>query len=286
MMDSLRRAIVTSETFKLVNQAVSRAPRVKALLRPLARLLLPASGQVHAPIATGLAKGLVIQVDPRFSQAYLQGDYEPWFQALIQDSLRPGATYVDVGAHTGFFVLCAARLVGTQGQIFALEPDPANFANLMRNIELNSLSQVEALHIAAWSSRTTLSLVRAGKASGLSEGRVSEQAVRGGDSPESSWATSGVPLDEVVAEVLGLIKIDVEGAEMDVLAGANRLLSAKQSVWAVECHTRSLAESVEKTFQSLGYVVERVGRPDTTGRDWTQIHVVARPRHRRPRKWR
>jgi FkbM family methyltransferase len=228
-----------------------------------------------------LAKGLVIQVDARFSQAYLKGDYEPRFQTLIRDSLQPGATYVDVGAHTGFFVLCAARLVGVQGRIFALEPDPANFANLSRNIELNSLTQVEALQIAAWSSRTTLNLSRAGTASGLSEGRVSEQATRDGASPEASFATPGVPLDEVVAEVSGLIKIDVEGAEMDVLAGAHRLLSARQSVWAVECHTRPLAESVEKTFRNLGYVVERVGRPDTAGRDWTQIHLIARPQGRK-----
>ena len=279
MVDELRGALVANRLLRFVYSVVKRAPGGKALLQPVASWLVPRSRRLHARVGSGLAKNLVILVDPRYSHEYIRGNLDPWLQKLMSDSLQPGGVYVDVGAHIGFFVLCAARVVGKDGRIVALEPDPDNFAGLSANIEINSLNQVVALKIAAWSSSTTLIFKRSSAASGLSEGRVIGEAVDG-EPPDQLWQVDGVTLDRILTDPPGLVKIDVEGAEVDVLFGAERLLSARQTVWVVECHTLGLALTVERIFRSHEYAVDRLDPPDSAQRVWTQIYLIARPGNR------
>jgi len=171
---------------------------------------------------------MVIQADPRYHRAYIKGDPEPWFESLLRDSLRHGDFFVDVGAHIGFFVLYAARLVGFEGRIVALEPDPENFAALKANIEINGLKRVEALRVAAWSSASPVYFKRSGMASGLLDGKVICEVARADEAVHEASDVDGVPLDDVVQGLPTLVKIDVEGAEDAVLEGMREGLTARR----------------------------------------------------------
>src|SRR6266566_1848196 len=77
------------------------------------------------------------------------GRYEPQETALGRSTWRPGMSFVDVGANWGYFTLLAASLVGTNGRVLSLEPDPRLFSILRDNIVRSGLNQVTALQLAA-----------------------------------------------------------------------------------------------------------------------------------------
>ena len=77
---------------------------------------------------------------------------EPFTVAYIEDRLKPGDVFYDIGANVGPYSLIAAKATGGQAQIFAFEPSPASFRDLTRNIELNGCTDsVTPLPVALWS---------------------------------------------------------------------------------------------------------------------------------------
>ena len=86
------------------------------------------------------------------------GRYEPQQSALLQRLLRPGMSFVDVGANWGYFTLLAAHLVGKSGRIISLEPDPRIFRLLQSNLVRNGLSYITALQLAAMDKKGTVNL--------------------------------------------------------------------------------------------------------------------------------
>ena len=275
MTPNLRAWLSTNQRVRTTYEFTKRLPGAKALLLPIRKWMFPASRKVRARVASGLAESMILQFDPRFHGDYVGGKREPEFQQLMQDSLRRGDTFVDVGAHIGFFVLCAASLVGPDGHILALEPDPDNWSELLTNIELNGLKHVEAKNVAAWNSPAMLDFKRSGAASGLAEGQV---VTRVDESPPTrAMRVSGVRLDDMLADPPALVKIDAEGAEVEVLRGAGRIVAARQTVWAVECHSLNLARAAEALFQPHGYDVRRLAVYESGRGDWVQVLVTARP---------
>jgi len=71
--------------------------------------------------------------------------YEPDVSALLLRTLRPGDTFVDIGANIGFFSVLAGKLVGPDGHIAAFEADADNHRDLVRHLELNDLANVDAV---------------------------------------------------------------------------------------------------------------------------------------------
>lgn len=132
--------------------------------------------------------------------------------------LRPGQTLVDVGANIGTWALQAATLVGAEGRVFALEPNPATVHKLAANVALNGFEPwVSVLPIAAGAANGTVSLVCA---------REHNNSHVGASGEGPSVVVSVRTLDDCLRDaghVHGL-KIDVEGQEHAVLAGANQLI--------------------------------------------------------------
>jgi FkbM family methyltransferase len=153
---------------------------------------------------------------------------------LLDRFVRPGTTVVDVGANIGYNAIHAARLAGRRGRVFAVEPTPDNLDVLRRNVEAARLANVVVAPVAA------------GRAAG-----VRRFFVRGSRSAvnslfaESCYASVTdvlqvpvVPLDELVDGAADVVKIDVEGAELDVLEGMPRLLNAGPRALIVEWHPK------------------------------------------------
>jgi FkbM family methyltransferase len=139
---------------------------------------------------------------------------------------------LDVGAHIGYFSLVAARLVGPTGQVWSFEPDPANRANLERNVDANGAKEiVTVVPLAVTSTVGKQMLHRVSRDTGSSTMYPTDDA----DGEQTAVTTTS--LDEWAHSEawppLDLIKIDAEGAESAILAGMSRLLARNPSIVVV-----------------------------------------------------
>jgi FkbM family methyltransferase len=156
---------------------------------------------------------------------------------------RKGDIVVDVGAHIGRYTLIASKRVGLNGRVIAIEANPDNFQMLNRNVKLNQLTNVTSLNCAIYSQETKIKLYLAGEGMGqtIYNTIMTERANEG---KEKFLEISANTLDHLlqlqeISEV-NWIKIDVEGAELEVLRGATDIIShSKDITLLIEIHNLS-----------------------------------------------
>lgn len=148
-------------------------------------------------------------------QILVGGAYEPRTVEAVAATLRPGGTFVDVGAHVGQFALVAAARVGDAGRVLAIEPHPESYLALLENLALNGARNVIAVQCVADSV--------AGPARLAFPPPGNRGAARLAGPGEPGHPVEAVPLAQLLAAhgMAGVdaVKIDVEGAELRVLAG-------------------------------------------------------------------
>lgn len=227
-------------------------------------------------ITRGVGRGLKFNAGDS-NAGYLLGITEPETQAAFAALLRPGMTVYDVGANVGFLSMIAARLVGPQGCVVCFEPVPATACQILYNAALNGFTHLfvreEALGREDGQARflvsaaPTLSRCAAVGHPGQEVGELTVRVRR----LDTVTADTGLPKPD-------LIKIDVEGAEVDVLAGASHTLAtAPRPLLLIELHGTN--EAVARTLAELHYSVlvlgSRVSVMDP--RAW---HVIGVPHER------
>jgi FkbM family methyltransferase len=155
-------------------------------------------------------------------------------QRIMDAVLKPGSRAIDVGANIGYNTVYAARLVGPTGHIVAVEPAADNLSVLRENVTGNGLTNVTVHAVAAGRAEEVRDLYLRGDLSAVNSLY-----------PDSMYAevtgTEPVrvaPLDDLVAFDPDFVKIDVEGAELDVLAGMTRMLRNRAMQLVVEWHPR------------------------------------------------
>lgn len=186
----------------------------------------------------------------------LTGDLDRKISRTFEQVARPGDFILDIGANLGLHTLQASRIAGSGGRVLAFEPNPSMTMVLRESLGANSCGNVELRECALGSEEATLELHvpsdHAGKGSLL---KSSLERVR--------CDRISVPvktLDSVLAgesSRIGLVKIDVEGFESQVLAGARDLLSSSPPhAWIFETHHLSgglRSEPVAETLRIAGY---------------------------------
>lgn len=196
------------------------------------------------------------------------GVYEAATTNLLTQVLKPGDTFVDVGAHVGFFSMMAAALVGPAGRVVAFEPNAENYASLRNNLSLNGYAHVICVNSAVGD--------RDGEAvffenldndgghalwdPGLhpfNELSKARQQARRLPITTLDTALSGLGVQSVKA-----VKIDTEGAEVQVLNGGARCLAAPGiELLVCEDNEFGLANlgtsgaELRQTLAQLGYTV-------------------------------
>lgn len=167
--------------------------------------------------------------------------------AALRRTIRPGMTVLDVGGNLGLYTLLLSRLVGPAGRVVTFEPDPDLFALLRRNCELNGCTNVEAHNLALGRRRDRLVLRK--------------MILNSGDNTLGSGG-SGLFRREVEIEVVALdeflpalrpdlVKIDVQGWELEVLRGMERTLAANPQA---ALHLEYWPEG----FRRAGYAAEEL----------------------------
>lgn len=239
------------------------------------------------PVWMQVEPGIKMQLDPYdlVSRKILEtGVWEPESLKAVADHLATNGTFMDVGAHIGYYSLKAAGMVGPNGHVISIEPNPRTVPKLRGNIDASNAGSVRVWPVACASVESTLQLYAA-PGSNTGESSLSkENASQEGAAP-IAYSVPARPLDAIVKEAqldrVDVIKIDVEGAEFEVLKGAAHTLDEYRPVLIVELvenQLKSMGTSIDQVTQFLtshGYAANR--RVDHTNVEFVPAKTAARP---------
>jgi FkbM family methyltransferase len=180
---------------------------------------------------------------------------------FVDSLVNRGDVVVDAGAHNGFYTLLSALCVGEEGAVYAFEALPSNYMTLMKNVEMNKLVNVRPFNLAVGGQRES---VRFNK---FNDGIISAHG---------QLIVEMVPLRDVVDTKIDVLKVDVEGAECQVLEGARSLITPSTKIMC-EVHPEQLGNfgrstsDVIELLSSFGggvsYWHDGALRPVEEGRD-------------------
>lgn len=154
------------------------------------------------------------------------GDYyEPEVTTFIVNHLRIGDIFLDIGSNNGYYSIIASQLVGPDGKVISIEPNKSTYIRLMENIKVNGIKNVNSFNIA------------------LSDHDGRAKLFLNNDS-ENGLASlindhEKEPIDEVpvntfdglfLNQSINLIKMDVEGSEINIIKGMGDYLKKYNSV--------------------------------------------------------
>ncbi len=192
---------------------------------------------------------------------YVIGAYENDFIAVMRSYLHRGDTCVDVGGHLGYYALVMSQLVGPSGHVISFEPVPSNMSVLKENISLNNATNVELVNAALGERPGTVPLICP------ENFELSWTPSIRGYSVEGSRNSIDVRMDTLDAFLQRgqykptVIKIDVEGAELDVLSGAVETLRTTRPTVLLEIHGwgDATSDKILALFSSVGYKASVTG---------------------------
>jgi FkbM family methyltransferase len=221
---------------------------------------------------------------PAGSAVYAEA-YEPAMTAAVARLTKPGSVCADVGAHFGWFTVLMADLAGPEGRVHAFEASQENIAVVTRNVQLNDQDGHVSVHHAAVTDGSSAEVpLFAGRAGGSMEWTVLREFA-GRDGRPISAQVERVPavrLDDHFAPGarLDVMKMDIEGGEVQALRGARRLLREARPIIVLEYH-REVAWPAVEELVGAGYTFTSLeGRAIPTPQDTDEVpyQFVALPR--------
>jgi len=182
-------------------------------------------------------QGHEMYLDPSDSlRLSTNGVFEPYTTQVIKRNISSGDIVIDIGANIGYFTLIMAKCIRENGKVFSFEPEPKNFELLKKNVEINNYSNVILEKKAIGNKTGTTNLYLADKknnvfSSGMHRIFRSDLVSQIPD----PISVNIIKLDDYLQDLkfikkIRLIKIDVEGAEFDVLKGMNKILDENKEI--------------------------------------------------------
>ena len=178
---------------------------------------------------------------------------------------KEGDIVVDIGAHMGRYTIISSKRVGANGKVVAIEAHPNNFEMLNRNIKLNQLTNVVPLNYAVYSKETKIKLYLPDEESGYTmHHSIMPNYVftKYKDKTEDKFVeVSANTLDYFLQmkEITDVnwVKIDVEGAEFEVLKGSHNVLSNSKDIsLLIEVHGKDTYEPIIKSLRSYNFKID------------------------------
>ncbi len=163
--------------------------------------------------------------------------------------IRKGDTVVDAGAHLGLFTVKASKIVGDEGKVIAIEPEPENLEILKRNIKLNDLENVIIVNKGIWSSKKHLK---------INIGHYNRSHSFINDHPEKTSQGLILQVDtldnilkELNIEKVDFIKMDIEGSEIEALSGMEEVFKSKPNMAIAAYHQFEGKETYPHVIKKL-----------------------------------
>jgi FkbM family methyltransferase len=169
-------------------------------------------------------------------------------QAIFDQIVGPGMLVVEVGANIGAHTIDLARMVGSQGEVHAFEPQRIVFQTLCANLALNQCANVFARQVAVGASGGSIMVPPVDPGSRNNFGGISLGMFAAGE------AVQVITIDSLDLPACHVLKIDVEGMETEVLRGATSTIDMYRPVMYVENDRAEKSEELLTVIERLGYV--------------------------------
>jgi FkbM family methyltransferase len=184
------------------------------------------------------------------------GTYENSTFQMIEPILKPGDVFVDVGAHAGYYTLLVQHLVKRNGKIISFEPNPSNFKYLFLTASVNYMKNVVLCRAAVsdFNGAAKLYIPKFIGHNSTSEGSLDSHVNDAVDSVDVPVVT----LDSISKRMKvqpDVIKIDVEGAEVNVIKGALQTLAKGVKLVVIEMHTPNSKRDIIELLKPFNYTL-------------------------------
>jgi FkbM family methyltransferase len=229
--------------------------------------LIDDSSRLKVQVPVTLFDGDRMYVDPSFVATYFINGrkYEPLTTAAVVSLLKPGMVALDIGAHEGYFSLVFGKYLGTDGLVFSFEPESRNHALLWRNIKINRYERVVFPIRKAVADRTGRQSLFIDSSHPGCHSLVAANVVSEG----TDVTIPSICLDDFAQGLprsrrIGLIKMDVQGAEGLVLRGAEAVLNRDYPIILMEFWPygmRNAGTDPSRTLEALesyGYRLRKI----------------------------
>lgn len=195
---------------------------------------------------------MTVRFPARWSR-YYPADYEQDNYSFLQKQLKKGVDVLDIGAHIGLFSACSSQLTGPTGKIVCVEPTPGTFSILKETLRLNHCDNVTPVMAAVSDKEGSATFYISHTAGCNSNSLVKNKS----ENQLSAYDVKLVTIDSLVATYSlkpSLIKIDVEGAELDALKGGTKTFKEYKPVIILGLHPdfiRQKGDSLEAIWDLL-----------------------------------
>ena len=177
------------------------------------------------------------------------GFWEPDVSAAISKMLKPGDLFVDVGANIGYYTLLASRKVGQSGEVIAIEAHPNTFKLLNKNVALNAMKNVTTVNIAVSDVEKEIEFFASSQKSLGESTTVGKRGFKSIGTIEAKPITSIISLEKL--NKIALMKIDIEGAEAEVLRDIIANIDKFSADFKFICEISSETEDRNNIFDTL-----------------------------------
>lgn len=218
------------------------------------------SQQEDLPIRNGQGAGLLFRTGES-NFGYILGTSEPQTQDCLAKYLKTGDVLFDIGSNVGFLTVIGGKLVGKTGAVYAFDPVPKHAALVRHNAQINDFRHVQVFEVAVADKpgQAQFMVAAASATSRLNNFWPDSE-------PAEKLVVKVVQIDEMVANGTlrppTVVKIDVEGAELDVLKGMVSTLAQHKPV--IVCDTHGTHREVAEFLEANGYwagTMEDINKP-------------------------
>lgn len=238
----------------------SKGDNVLGVLRPMARSIFGKLPRIAYPILFGPLRGSRFVLG---SLAGTGGGTSVYFNMIekeqteaFTDTLSDGQVLFDIGANVGYYTLLGSRLVGLCGKVIAVEPVVRNLAYLYQHIVLNKANNVSIVTAAC---SDTVSLAMFSLEQNHAMGYLAYNHGERNEGKKELFLVPTVTIDAMVQQMEispDVIKVDVEGAELSVLKGAQTTLREIRPRVFLSTHSEVLRSDCLEYLAKLGYTFE------------------------------
>jgi FkbM family methyltransferase len=245
------------------------------LLDRLRRRSLPEAVEIETDVGALLYPADCEIITPEVER---EGRWDPWDAEALKKELQPGMRVLNLGAHIGYFALLAARGVGPEGAVTAIEAAPANFALLRENVRRAKLGNVRVVHAAVADRGGALEL-------SLSPNNTGDHRAYAHEGADESVTVPAVTVDGVLGpdERVDFVFADIQGTEHVAMTGMLETVRRWHPPMLLEFWPQGIREcgddpaEVLRTYRGLGYELDVVGREVGTGASEEAVIAAAEP---------